>query len=279
MLENNLHSFSPSFSLRTLCHWHSLSVSFFSHSSSLYQSLYISLSLSVYILFLTQKVPYSFLHSKTAHPTQTSQGFLSCLHRLSLPICFSTPALCSSLHPSFTFFQLFPSSKGFPPYTYIYAAITPVFAFLSCYLLSCILLPLLPCHFPPFFAVILSLGSSSLPAPPAFSLPLLSFVSSPFFQSSCSSLLLHLSSYTFLTLVLDFFGSFLCSPEAWWTVAKAAPPSLVTKSAGRTNIANVICLCVWVCDMWVHPCVHICICSGMCVCVSVGHRCLRSSTL
>lgn len=121
---------------------------------------------------------------------------------------------------------------------------------LSPFSFSCILLPLLACHFPPFFALILSLGSSSIPAPSVFLLPFLSFVSSispPFFQSSLSSLPLHFTSYTFLSLTLDSLFStlsVLCSPVACCSVTQSAPPSPRTKSTGRTNITNVLPLCV-----------------------------------
>lgn len=143
---------------------------------------------------------------------------------------------------------------------------------LSPFSFSCILLPLLACHFPPFFALILSLGSFSIPAPSVFLLPFLSFVSSispPFFQSSLSSLLLHFTSYTFLSLTLDFLFStlsVLCSPVACCSVTQSAPPSPWTKSTGRTNITNVIPLCVnlWHVSEYLHICtegtwVHVCV--------------------
>lgn len=218
-------------------------------------SLCLSVTLSPSLHHAIFQSPFSFSprkcptlppHSKTAHPTQTSQG---CSPASSAPVCSFTPSLCSPFYLSFTSYSLLiPPSKGFPPSTYISTAERSV----SCYLLSfssCILLPLPSCHFPPFFALILSPSSSSVPVPLVFGPPFLSFVcsiSEPFFQSSLSSLLLHLpSTIHFFPFHFPFSTlSVLRSLVACCSVTQAVPSSPGTRSLWRTNIANVICLCV-----------------------------------
>lgn len=81
-----------------------------------------------------------------------------------MPVCSSSPTLCSSLHPSFTFSLLICPSKGFPPSTYLSAAATAV---------SCCSLVLSPLFFLVFFSLfslvtsLLSLPLSCLSAQPS----------------------------------------------------------------------------------------------------------------
>lgn len=225
--------------------------SFLLQSLSLCLSVFVSVCLSVTLPLTLRRAVFSislspFFFSPGKCPTLfyiQKQHIPLRLHKVALlpplPLCasllrHSSPSLCSSVHPASTYSLLISPSKGFPPSTYISAAMTSVSCFsllLSPFSFSCILLPILACHFPPFFALILSLGSSAIPAPSVFLLPFLSFVSSispPFFQSSLSSLLLHLTSYTFLSCILDFLFStlsVLCSPVVCCSVTQAAPPS------------------------------------------------------
>lgn len=208
------------------------------HSVSLYPSLRL-LSLP-----LSPRVSDSIYIQKQHIPLR--------LHKVALQ---PPPPLCVSLFLHSSILLIPPSilhlsllillCKGFPPSTYISAAVTTAPSLLLSPLVF-FLYPPLPCHFPPFFALILCLGSSSS-APPAFGLSLLSFVSHispPFFLSSLSSLLMYLSSYTFLSLVLDFplsSLSVLYPPVACWSMVQVVRPSLRTKSAEGTNIADVIC--------------------------------------
>lgn len=127
----------PRFLPHTLCHSPPLSVSiplllsllitlshpFFSlclHSLSRPES--VPLSLSPYSL--SPPLPLSTFKNSTSHSVFTR--LLSCL---LASVCSSTPSLCSSLHPSFTFSLLIPPCKGFPPSTYISAAVAHAFSF------------------------------------------------------------------------------------------------------------------------------------------------------
>lgn len=106
MLESNLHSF----------------VSLFLCSSSpllipLPPSLIACLPLHHSVFFFTQKVSYPLsLHSKTAHPTQTSQGCSLASLLLSLQRSIRQ---CFSFFFSFSLYW-FVRSKGFPVSTYLF---------------------------------------------------------------------------------------------------------------------------------------------------------------
>jgi len=159
-------------------------------------SFYISPSPSSFSLrkcatLYIQKQHIPLRHHKVAHQPLSTGLFL---HFFTLLI------LLSILH-------LFSPSTYISTGMTLVSCISPV---LSPLFSTCILLPLLPCHFPPFFTLILSCGSSSVPAPPVFGLPFLSFVpsiSTPFFCSSF--ILMLLPSYTLLSLFLEFLFSSL----------------------------------------------------------------------
>lgn len=105
------------------------SPSFLPHSLPL-SLLSVSLSLS---LFSGALSPFSFLPIKcptlstfrnsTSHSDFTR--LLSCLHLLFAPVCSSTPLLCSSLYPSFTFF-----------YWFLHLRLSSIHLYLSCHHIS-----------------------------------------------------------------------------------------------------------------------------------------------
>lgn len=124
---------------------------FLSPSLSLPITLSCCIPLSVSVRILTQKSVLLSPHSKTAHPTLTSQG---CSPASTAFLRQSVPPLLHSAHPSIHPSPLLiPQYKGFPRSTYISATVTAASSFL--FLLSPLFLFLL-------FISLLSLVTSLL---------------------------------------------------------------------------------------------------------------------
>lgn len=238
------------------------SLFFPSHSSSLSftPSLIPSLSLSL--------TPY---HSVSRHPSLSPFSPSECptlstfkqhiplrLHKVALlpppPLCVSlflhsfTLLIPPSIHPS-PFLYRFLSIKAslHPPISLLQSQQLLLFIYPLSF--PCILLYLLPCHFPPFSALILSLGSSFFPALPAFGLPFLFCL--PYLTTILSvkpqlavaaPVLLYIAPPPPCSRLLSL-QPYLSSVPLWpvgpWPRQHLC---LGTKSAGRTNIADVICL-------------------------------------
>lgn len=269
MLENNLHSFIFSALSSSVSVTVSLCLSS-SHCSSFHLSTYLC---RLSLFFSPGDCPYSLYIQKQHIPLR--------LHKVALlpptPLCVNLfiHSFTILIPPSITFLSI-DSSNYRLSFVHLYLCCCHII-FFSCFSLAVsslftgICLPLLPCHFPLFFTLILSLSLSS----PSTS-RILSFVSSisaPSFQSILSFLLLLLSSYTSLSLVSDFpvCPLFLCG------LLRRGPgsaPYLGTESGGRTNIANAIWLCMRLWHVSASPCAYLYM-HSVCHPLSVGHRCVE----